>query len=164
VATVCSPSSRALSTPSERPSPRNSRSPPTRGRRTVRVRIGLHTGEPTLVGSNYVGLDVHRAARLSDAGHGGQMLLSATTRELVEHQVPEGVVLRDLGEHRLRDLQRLERISQAEIAGLPLDFTPPQTMTRGPNNLPIARDEIIGREDELATAQRPHGREEMGWG
>src|SRR5688572_12877629 len=94
---------------------------PREGRRgggmTLGVRMALHTGDPALVGGNYVGLDVHRAARLCDAGHGGQVLLSAATRELVEHHLPDGLTLRDLGEHRLRDLHHTERIYQAVIAG-----------------------------------------------
>jgi class 3 adenylate cyclase len=120
---------------------------------SLRVRIGLHSGEPTLIGSNYVGLDVHRAARICDAGHGGQILLSAATRELVESQLPDGVALRDLGEHRLRDLQRLERLAQATIADLPQEFRPPRTVTRAPNNLPVARDQIVGREREIEAAR-----------
>jgi class 3 adenylate cyclase len=68
----------------------------------VHVRMGLHTGEPTLTASGYVGLDVHRAARICAAGHGRQTLLSQTTRALVEHDLPAGVSLRDLGEHALR--------------------------------------------------------------
>ncbi len=65
---------------------------------TVRVRIGLHTGEPTLVAEGYIGMDVHHAARIMSAGHGGQILLSPTTRQLVEQQLPEGTYLQDLGE------------------------------------------------------------------
>src|SRR5436190_23841042 len=68
---------------------------------TVRVRMGLHTGEPSRVTEGYVGLDVHRAARMMSAAHGGQVLLSQTTRDLVAHEGAEGVSLRDLGEHRL---------------------------------------------------------------
>src|SRR6266704_3918735 len=71
----------------------------------VRVRMGIHTGEPTLSSEGYTGLDVHYAARLMSAGHGGQVLLSQTTRDLVEHDLPEGVSLRDLGAHRLKDFQ-----------------------------------------------------------
>ncbi len=70
---------------------------------TVQVRVGLHTGEPSLVSEDYVGLDVHHAARIMSAGHGGQVLLSQATCELVEHDLPDGVSLRDLGEHRLKD-------------------------------------------------------------
>src|SRR5437588_4168479 len=89
---------------------------------TVRVRMGLHTGEPQLSTENYIGLDVHRAARIMSAGHGGQVLLSQTTRDLVEHELPESVSLRDLGEHRLKDLGRPQRLFQVVIAGLPADF------------------------------------------
>src|SRR5438067_7824630 len=85
----------------------------------VRVRMGLHTGEPTLTPGGYVGLDVHRAARLCAAGHGGQVLLSRTTRDLVEQELPDGVDLRDLGEHRLKDLPRPERVYQLVDADLP---------------------------------------------
>ena len=116
----------------------------------VQVRIGLHSGDPALVGANYVGLDVHRAARLCDAAHGGQVLLSAAARELVEQHLPDDVTLRDLGEHHLRDLQRPERIFQAVIAGLPTDFPPPRTVNRRPNNLPVARAAIIGRAERAA--------------
>ena len=69
---------------------------------TVHVRMGLHTGEPQRSAEGYVGLDVHRAARIMSAGHGGQVLLSQTTRDLVEHDLPDGVSLRDLGVHRLK--------------------------------------------------------------
>jgi class 3 adenylate cyclase len=69
----------------------------------LQVRMGIHTGEPTLVGHDYAGLDVHRAARISSAAHGGQVLLSQTTRALLGSELPSGVGLRDLGEHRLKD-------------------------------------------------------------
>src|SRR5438876_7718280 len=78
----------------------------------VRVRIGLHTGEPSLTVEGYVGLDVRRAARIMNAGHGGQILLSQTTRELVEQHLPEGTSLRDLGAHRLKDLEQSNRLYQ----------------------------------------------------
>src|SRR5579859_1637544 len=71
----------------------------------VRVRMGLHTGEPTRVAEGYVGLDVHYAARIMSAGHGGQVLLSKTTRDLLKQDLPAGVSLRDLGEHYLKDLE-----------------------------------------------------------
>ena len=71
----------------------------------VRVRMGLHTGEPLMATTGYIGMDVHRAARIGDAGHGGQVLLSQTTRDLVDTRIAEGVTLRDLGEHRLKDLK-----------------------------------------------------------
>ena len=88
----------------------------------VRVRMGLHTGEPRVGEDRYVGLGVHKAARIGAAGHGGQVLLSRTTRELVEDELPAGVTIRDLGARRLKDLDRPEPLSQLEIAGLPSEF------------------------------------------
>ena len=88
----------------------------------VKVRMGLHTGEPRVGDDRYVGLGVHKAARIGAAGHGGQILLSRTTRELVEDELPAGVAIRDLGERRLKDVDRPERLSQLEIAGLRSDF------------------------------------------
>src|SRR3990172_7331903 len=76
----------------------------------VRVRIGLHTGGPIVPASGYVGLDVTRAARISAVGYGGQILLSQTTRTLAERALPAGARLHDLGEHRLKDLRKPERI------------------------------------------------------
>src|SRR4030081_1147098 len=90
----------------------------------VRVRIGLHTGEATLVGNEYLGLDVHRAARVASAGHGGQVLVSETTRVLVDHALPPGLTLKDLGLHRLKDLARPERLFQLTLAGLRGVFPP----------------------------------------
>jgi DNA-binding SARP family transcriptional activator/class 3 adenylate cyclase len=88
----------------------------------IRVRIGLHSGEPLLEEDRYVGLDVHRAARVMSAGHGGQVLLSAATRYLLSSDPPVGLVLRDLGEHCLKDLSSPERLFQLDIPGLPTDF------------------------------------------
>ena len=115
----------------------------------VRVRMGLHTGEPTVAGERYVGIDVHRAARIGAAGHGGQVLLSQTTRDLVETELPEAVTLRDLGEHRLKDLRRPKRIFQLVIAGLPADFPPLKALDTLPNNLPLQLTSFIGREREM---------------
>ncbi|MGH2684910.1 MAG: adenylate/guanylate cyclase domain-containing protein, partial [Actinomycetota bacterium] len=75
----------------------------------VRVRMGLHTGEGTRAGDGYVGIDVHRAARIGDAGHGGQILISGATEALVRRALPDGVEVTDLGEHRLKDLPHSER-------------------------------------------------------
>ena len=94
----------------------------------VKVRMGLHTGEPQVGKERYVGLGVHKAARIGAAGHGGQVLLSRTTRELVEDEVPPGVTIRDLGERRLKDLERPERLSQLMIDGLPSEFGPLKTL------------------------------------
>ena len=92
-----------------------------------RVRMGIHTGEPIAAEGRYVGLGVHRAARISAAGHGGQVLLSNATRELVEDDLPPDVRLRDLGEHRLKDIDRPERVFQLEVEGLSSEF--PQLKT-----------------------------------
>jgi class 3 adenylate cyclase len=91
---------------------------------SVRVRMGLHTGEPQLISESYVGLDVHRAARIMSVGHGGQVLLSQTTSDLVKHKLPDGESLRDLGEHRLKDLQHPNHLFQLVMAGLPANFPP----------------------------------------
>jgi predicted ATPase/class 3 adenylate cyclase len=117
----------------------------------VRVRMGLHTGEPQLSSEGYVGIDVHHAARVMSAGHGGQVLLSQTTRDLVEHQLPDGVSLRDLGEHRLKDLQRPVHLFQLVIAGLPSHFPSLKSLDAYPNNLPVQPTSLIGREWEVAS-------------
>ena len=120
----------------------------------VRVRIGLHTGEATLVGNEYLGLDVHRAARVAGAGHGGQVLVSETTRALVDHALPPGLSLKDLGMHRLKDLARPERLFQLTVDGLPADFPPLKTLEATPNNLPTQLTSFIGRDDQVREAKQ----------
>jgi branched-chain amino acid transport system substrate-binding protein len=90
----------------------------------VRVRMGLHTGEPRPTGERYVGFGVHRAARIGAVGHGGQVLLSNATRELVEDELPEATTVRELGAFELKDLDRPERLYQLEIEGLSSEFPP----------------------------------------
>jgi predicted ATPase/class 3 adenylate cyclase/DNA-binding CsgD family transcriptional regulator len=128
---------------------------------SVRVRMGMHTGEPELASEGYLGLDVHRAARIMSAGHGGQILLSQATRDLVEHDLPDGVSLRDLGEHRLKDLQRPSRLFQLIIADLPADFPPLKTLDSRPNNLPVQLTPLIGRGQEVAAVQQLLQREDV---
>jgi predicted ATPase/DNA-binding CsgD family transcriptional regulator len=128
---------------------------------TVRVRMGLHTGEPQRTAEGYVGLDVHHAARVMSVGHGGQVLLSRTTRDLVEHTLPEGLSLRDLGQHRLKDLQHPSHLSQLVIAGLPNEFSPLLTLDSHLHNLPIQPTPFIGREREVAAVQQLLEREDM---
>ena len=99
--------------------------------RGVHVRMGLHTGEPLISSTGYVGMDVHRAARIGDAGHGGQVLLSQVTRELVIHDLPSGLVIRELGEHRLKDLKYPTPIYQLVIEGLPAEFPALRTKFTG---------------------------------
>lgn len=96
----------------------------------LRVRMGIHTGEPTVGADRYVGLGVHRAARISSIGHGGQVLVSNATRELVGDELPAGVGLRDLGEHRLKDFDRPEHVFQLVVEGLPHQFPPLKTEAR----------------------------------
>jgi predicted ATPase/class 3 adenylate cyclase len=104
----------------------------------VRVRMGLHTGEPVVVDANYVGMDVHRAARIMTAGHGGQVLLSQATRVLVD-----GRDFRDLGDHRLKDFDQPVRLFQVGTA----DFPRPKTLNN--TNLPVPASSFVGREREL---------------
>jgi len=120
---------------------------------TVRVRMGLHTGEPLRSAEGYVGLDVHHAARIMSAGHGGQVLLSHTTRDLVEQTLPVGVSVRDLGAHRLKDLQQPNQLFQLVIPDLPADFPPLKTLDNSPNNLPLQPTPFLGREKEIHALQ-----------
>ncbi len=105
----------------------------------IRVRLGIHTGTPLLTDGGYVGVDVHRAARIAASGHGGQVLVSSSTAPLVGTDE-----LRDLGEHRLKDLSAPERIYQ--LGGK--DFPPLKSLYR--TNLPIPATPFLGREHELA--------------
>jgi predicted ATPase/class 3 adenylate cyclase len=114
----------------------------------IRVRMGLHTGEPRLTEEGYVGLDVHKGARIAAVGHGGQVLLSQTTHALVDAQV------RDLGVHRLKDLSAPERIYQLDIDGLPCDFPLLKTIEAGVKNLPAPRTSFVGRTAELDEIDR----------
>ncbi len=114
----------------------------------IRVRMALHTGEPRLTDEGYVGLDVHKGARIAAVGHGGQVLLSQTTRVLVDADV------RDLGAHRLKDLSAPERIYQLDIDGLPGDFPLLKTIEAGMKNLPAPRTSFVGRTAELDEIDR----------
>jgi predicted ATPase/class 3 adenylate cyclase len=116
---------------------------------TIRVRIGLHTGQGTVDGGTYVGLDVHRAARISSAGHGGQVVLSDQTRVLVEGELPAGIGLKDLGTHHLKDLDRPEHLHQLEIEGLPSDFPPLRSVDLRPRSLPRPLTSLVGRERDI---------------
>jgi predicted ATPase/class 3 adenylate cyclase len=118
------------------------------GDEELRVRMGLHTGEPRLVDGRYVGLDVHHAARVMAAAHGGQVLLSESTRALLD----DATRLRDLGEHRLKDLSHPQRLYQLDVDGLPTEFPPLKTLDNRPTNLPVQPNELIGRERELEEA------------
>jgi len=120
----------------------------------VRVRMGMHTGSGTpasrAAGADYVGIDVHRAARIAAVAHGGQVLVSGATALLAGGDLPEGVSLRDLGEHRLKDLAQPERIHQLVIEGCASEFPPVRGLDATPNNLPTQLTTFIGREREIA--------------
>src|SRR5215213_781485 len=102
----------------------------------VRVRMGVHTGEPIVSDVGLVGIDVHRASRISGAAHGGQILLSRTARDLAGRELPAGVSLLDLGEHRLKDLAEPQHLFQVVAEGLPSTFPPLRTLDDRPTNLP----------------------------
>ena len=123
--------------------------------------MGLHTGEPTFTLQGHVGVDVQYAAGIMKAAHGGQILLSATTRQLVEQALPAHVNLRDLGEHRLQDLQRPIHLFQVVLVNLPADFPPLKTLDAHPNNLPVQPTAFIGREQEVAACEQLLRREEV---
>ncbi|HSK93542.1 MAG TPA: adenylate/guanylate cyclase domain-containing protein [Candidatus Angelobacter sp.] len=116
---------------------------------SVRVRIGLHTGEASVVEATYVGLDVHRAARIMAAGHGGQVLVSGSTEALARASL-EGVRLVDLGAHQLRDLPTPEHLFQVAADGLADRFPPLRGVTVNPTNLPLELTSFVGREAEAA--------------
>src|SRR3954453_10366125 len=118
----------------------------------VRVRMGIHTGEAEVCQHDYVGLDVHRAARICAAGHGGQVLVSGSTRELVADELPCDVALKDLGEHRLKDLDRPEHLFQLVVADLPGQFPALASLSPGSgaaNRLPSSPNATIGRADDV---------------
>ena len=115
----------------------------------VRVRMGVHTGEGVLSSGHYVGLDVHRAARIAAAGHGGQVLASDAARALVGHDLPTGVDLRDLGSHRLKDIEAPEHLYQVLIEGLPDAFPPVRSLNARLSNLPPERTSFVGRDREV---------------
>src|SRR5688572_2506807 len=118
----------------------------------LRVRMALHTGAAEERDGDYYGPTLNRAARILAAGHGGQILLSQSTAELAHDGLPDDWSLRDLGQHRLRDVIRPERISQLVVPGLPADFPPLRTVDARPHNLPAQATRLVGREADVATA------------
>jgi len=125
---------------------------------TVRVRMGMHTGEgrpaSADAGADYVGIDVNRAARVAAAGHGGQVLVTEATATLVRPELGNGVSLRDLGEFSLKDLANPEHLYQLVIAGCAIDFPPLRTLDRTATFLPAQPSTFIGRTREIAEGQR----------
>ena len=119
---------------------------------TVRVRIGMHTGEASLNADGYVGFAVHQAARIGDLGHGGQVLLSRTTAALVEHELPHDAAIRELGDTRLPGLDRPEQIFQLVAEGLPDRFPALGARRMAPQPQSSGRT-LLEREAELAAIQ-----------
>jgi predicted ATPase/class 3 adenylate cyclase len=115
----------------------------------IRVRMGIHTGDVEARGGDFFGPAVNRTARIMSAGHGGQVLLSETTAGLVESALPDQTSLRDLGEHRLKDLGRPQHLFQLAHPALPDEFAPLVTLDLRPNNLPTETSVFVGREAEL---------------
>src|SRR5215203_5762653 len=116
----------------------------------LRVRMALHTGATEERDGDYFGPSLNRVARLLSAGHGGQVLMSLATEELVRDELPEETALRDLGERRLKDLFRPEHVFQITTSGLPTEFAPLRTLDARLNNLPAQPTPLVGREREVA--------------
>ncbi len=120
----------------------------------LRVRMGVHSGEPLMAGNDYAGIDLHRAARICAAGHGGQVLLSEATRGLIADGLPECLTLRDLGEYRLKDLGQAQHLYQVMTPDLPADFPALQSLDVRPHNLPVQLTSFIGRNREMAGVKK----------
>ena len=114
--------------------------------------MGLHTGEPISANEGYVGIDVHMAARICAAGHGGQVLVSQMSHDLIGSDLPSDVSLIDLGEHRLKDIIGLQRLYQVAADGLSREFGPLRTSGGRPSNLPRELTSFVGRDRQLADA------------
>ncbi|MCH7737440.1 MAG: zinc ribbon domain-containing protein [Chloroflexi bacterium] len=115
----------------------------------ISVRMAMHTGESELREHDYYGATVNRAARLRSIAHGGQILVSEATAQLVRDSLPPYTSLRDMGSHRLKDLQRAEQVFQLVHPGLPADFPALNSLDSHPNNLPVQMTSFIGREEEI---------------
>ena len=121
---------------------------------SVRARMGVHTGEAVSRRSGFVGMDVHRAARIAAAGHGSQILLSGVTHDLAVTELPTEMTLTDLGEHWLKDLAQSEHLYQLTVAGLPQAFPPLKSLVTLPNNLPRHLNSFIGRRSDVAAVRQ----------
>jgi predicted ATPase/class 3 adenylate cyclase len=120
-----------------------------RSTRPLRARIGIHTGEGRVVGEQYESHTLNRCARLMGVAHGGQLVISGSTAALVRDELPPGVELVDLGEHRLRDLRSPMRVFQVGAPGLASDFPPLRSLDTLAHDLPAPLDTFVGRVDEL---------------
>jgi predicted ATPase/class 3 adenylate cyclase len=126
------------------------------------VRMALHTGIGEVRDGDYIGAHLNRIARLLAAGHGGQVLVTEAAANLLRDALPVGTMLLDLGEHRLKDLERPEHIFQLAFTDLPTGFPPLKTLDNRPNNLPMQRGPLIGRDKELAAIQKLLLRDDVG--
>jgi predicted ATPase/class 3 adenylate cyclase len=115
----------------------------------VKVRIGIHTGSPTVHDGGYVGMDVHRAARVAAASHGGQIVVSEATARLMIDRLPTDASLLNLGTHQLKDIPQAERLFQVSAPGLQVDFLPLKTLG-AVSSLPTPATPLVGRRDECA--------------
>jgi predicted ATPase/class 3 adenylate cyclase len=120
----------------------------------VTIRMGLHAGEASATAGGLVGLDIHRAARIAAAAHGGQIVVSEAVRTLVAADLGPDVSLRALGSHRLKDLREPQPLSQVVAEGLRVEFPPLRSIDARPNNLPTQLTSFVGRERELGEAGR----------
>jgi predicted ATPase/class 3 adenylate cyclase len=121
--------------------------------REIRVRAGIHSGEVRLTDGGYVGLTIHEVARIAAAAHGGQVLASAAARQVASDAGLTSIGLRDVGEHRLKDISHQVHLYQLEGEGLPDQFPPPRTLSRRADNLPPPLTSFIGR-DEVTEGKR----------
>jgi predicted ATPase/class 3 adenylate cyclase len=120
----------------------------------LKIRIAVHTGEAEERDDDYFGPALNRTSRLLSVAHGGQVLVSLVTERMAGEGVGEDISFRDLGEHRLRDLARSERIYQMDVDGLPVDFPPLRTPDMVPNNLPTLATSFVGRRQELEEVKK----------
>ena len=116
----------------------------------MRARIGLHTDEGVVINNNYASQPVNRCSRLMAAAHGGQVVVSGATEALVRDELPEGMGLIDLSEHRLRDLGRPTRIFQLTHQGHREEFPPLRSLDSFPGNLPAQVSSFIGRQADVS--------------
>jgi predicted ATPase/class 3 adenylate cyclase/Tfp pilus assembly protein PilF len=115
----------------------------------LKVRIAVHSGEAELVDGDYLGDPPNRCSRLRAICHGGQILTTQVTREIVRDELPAGIALRSLGRHRLRDLRHADQVYQVEGPGLALEFPALDSFDQTPNNLPVQLTSFVGRDREL---------------
>ncbi|HEX6867863.1 MAG TPA: tetratricopeptide repeat protein, partial [Candidatus Limnocylindrales bacterium] len=118
-----------------------------------RVRIGVHVGQAIVAGGDYVGIDINRAARIANAAHGGQVILSEATATEVTSTLPADLALSDLGRHRLKDIG-VVRLWQLHVDGLPTRFGPPRTLEAHPTNLPVELTTLVDRASEADDLER----------